>query len=85
MIVPFTEERRDYFLRMLQTGDAAEQQRAIFELKQFYEEKAYQAIQAAAQEDNATPAFSYDVKGEHLITAANVREEARAAIDRIEE
>ena len=83
LIVPFTEERRDHFLELLRTGDAIEQLRAIFELKQFDDEKAFNAIKAAAQQDKVRLGFRYNQGGRQVVTSSDVRTAAQLAIRRI--
>jgi hypothetical protein len=85
LIVPFTEERRDHFLEVLRTGNAIERQRAIHELKQFDDKKAYDAIRAAASDENVTRAFRYNQDGESIVASSVVRTVARQAIRRINE
>ena len=86
LVVPFTTERRDHFIKILQTGNAAARIMAITELAYFDDEKATQAIRQASKVTKVTPAFSLGGwntlpgKVNLPITAQEVRAAAQAAL-----
>jgi len=88
LIVPFTVERRDHFMRVLQTGNASARILAITELSYFDDEKATQAIRDVLTCTEVSPAFkpgiwSHNKKLEVLLTTEDVRAAAKRALDRI--
>jgi hypothetical protein len=86
LIVPFTAERRDHFIKVLQSKDAAARIHAIRELSYFDDEKAMQAIRDATECDDATPAFQRSWREEiKLLTSADVRAKAKSTLEAIEQ
>ncbi len=83
LIVPFTLQRRDHFLKLLRTGNAVDQLRAIHELKQFDDQEAYDAIRLAQKNANGKSISVYYDYGATLVTNSDVRAAARQAIQRI--
>jgi len=62
LVVDFTEQRRDYFLELLQTGDCAERLYAIGQLAQFDDPVALAGIEAAMRTSGVEPSHIFALK-----------------------
>ncbi|WP_166826752.1 hypothetical protein [Thalassoroseus pseudoceratinae] len=80
LIVPFTTERRDYFIKMLKDGPAAEKIRAIRELRIFDDPLSRQAITEATRLDSVKSSSVFTQEGRVEIGREDVIREATAAL-----
>lgn len=88
LIVDFTEQRRDYFLKLLQTGDCAERLHAIGQLAQFDDPVALAGIEAATRASGVEPSHIFALKDPGIDVAPvapddMVRTAARNALMRL--
>lgn len=61
LVVPFDTNRRDHYIAVLQSGDAAARIMAIRQLAYFNDDLAKRAITEAINATNVTPAFEAGV------------------------
>ncbi len=82
LVVPFTVERRDHYIQLLRTGDAATRIRAIYELRQFDDKTAFDAIQQATNLQEVRPSIVWSPysKEPKRFTAADVANAATRAM-----
>jgi hypothetical protein len=82
LIVPFNVARRDHYLSVLRTGDAAERIHAIHELSQLIDQKSLDAIREATRCGNVMPAyeFRWSDRSVHELTANDVRRTVNAVL-----
>jgi hypothetical protein len=86
LIVPFTTDRRDYFIVQLRTGTAAERIYAVSELLRFPREAGVrQAIQDAASCQDVAPTFRrhWKADGPRMWTTEDVRKRAAEAMKKM--
>lgn len=80
LIVPFNEERRDHFCRLLQVGDASQRIAAINELRNFDDAKAIRAIRDALDIGPIQPSYRYYPSGEVRMDRDDVISTAKLAL-----
>jgi hypothetical protein len=82
LIVSFTAARRDHYIRILRTGDAAERMHAIKELSVLDDPVAEQAIREAVTCENVTPTYEYswDKRAPVAITSKDIRQFAQRRV-----
>ncbi|MDA1164410.1 MAG: hypothetical protein O3B13_15055 [Planctomycetota bacterium] len=81
LIVPFTVERRDHYLEDLRTGDAVTRIRALFELCQFDDPTARDAIKAATTTRSVRPSlWRTPQAGLTILTSKDVANAAKKAL-----
>lgn len=81
LIVSFTVARRDHYIKVLESGDAAERIHAISELSQLIDEAARNAIRKASVANDVPVAYQWN--SEHavrVLTGAEVRTRAKQAM-----
>ena len=88
LIVNFTERRRDYYLKLLRTGDCAERLDAIGELSVFDDSVAVAGIEAATKASDVEPSHIFGLKDPRVGAAPvepdeMVRTAARNAIKKL--
>lgn len=71
LVVDFTEQRRDYYLKQLRTGDCAERVHAIHELSQLDDPVALAGIEAATRASGVERSHIFALK-DHRVDAAPI-------------
>lgn len=77
MVVPITEERRDYYIQLSQSGDASERLDALHELTAFADGESADAIRTLIGVEDVEPSYG----PYRTYTAADVRRAAQKQFD----
>lgn len=89
LVVPFDEERRDHYVKMLESGCAAARITAIHQIAYFNDETARRAIRVATEVAEVVPGFKDGAwrsasQDPVLLTAADVQSVAKRVLKRLE-